>query len=372
MRRKKNKTMKLQNIQGRPVALEDLHLMNEHVQEFLQFHNMNETLEMFRREVKSRQMPLRLRNDPAYKERSQPRLHRVFSEKRPMIEDLRIQKQFHDISKKYRLVIHAAKQMFSVSMNFMQSLSTLPDIINQEPAIELIETFKVQLGKYHKTIQAEGNLDGHELVSETVMKEHKEKFLRFLGNGNVESLVEVLLSLRVNALQIAPELRKNLVYELIRNDIFDIEAKQSFEVILKVLDIEKNSVRHAISSLISVISSTLKGIEYLTTNDNMVVIERVIHIMKSQADGSVTQRFCIATLQKCSIKDKVIPTMIDKGLIDWVLNLLRKSLKEKIHVFCLDFSSAMLANIIHSSHTLEFLKQSKDIARRVRRFFHDT
>ena len=36
-------------------------------------------------------------------------------------------------------------------------------------------------------------------------------------------MIEVLLSLRVNALQIAPELRKNLVYELIRNDIFNIE-----------------------------------------------------------------------------------------------------------------------------------------------------
>lgn len=87
--------------------------------------------------------------------------------------------------------------------------------------------------------------------------------------------------------------------------------------------------------------------------------------MKQQPDGSVTQRFCIATLQKCSIKDKVIPTMIDHGLIDWIITLLRKSLVSKIHVFCLDFSSAMLANIIHSSHTLDFLKQSKDIAKKV-------
>lgn len=353
------------NSKPQTVDLKELHSMNEHIQEFLQFHNMNETLENFRREIKTRQMPLRLRNDVAYREKQCPRLHTIFAQNREIIEELNIKKKFLDISKKYRLVIHAAKQMFSVSMNFMQSLSTLPDIINQEPAIELIETFKVQLGKYHKTIQAEGNLDGHELVSETVMKEHKEKFLRFLGSGNVESLVEVLLSLRVNALQIAPELRKNLVYELIRNDIFDIEAKQNFKVILKVLNIEKNSVRHAISSLISVISSTLKGIEYLTTNDNMIVIEHVISIMQSQPDGSVTQRFCIATLQKCSIKDKVIPTMIDKGLIDWVLKLLRKSLKEKIHVFCLDFSSAMLANIIHSSHTIQYLKESKDIARKV-------
>jgi hypothetical protein len=42
---------------------------------------------------------------------------------------------------------------------------------------------------------------------------------------NVEGMIEVLLSLRVNSLQIAPELRKNLVYELIRNDILLINEQ---------------------------------------------------------------------------------------------------------------------------------------------------
>lgn len=50
-------------------------------------------------------------------------------------------------------------------------------------------------------------------------------------------MIEVLLSLRVNALQIAPELRKNLVYELIRNDIFNIEAAQNFDFVISILDI---------------------------------------------------------------------------------------------------------------------------------------
>ena len=41
-----------------------------------------------------------------------------------------------------------------------------------------------------------------------------------------------------------------------------------------------------------------------------------------------------------------------KGLIKWVMELCKKSLKEKIHVFCLDFASAMLSNIIHTTSTL--------------------
>jgi hypothetical protein len=52
------------------------------------------------------------------------------------------------------------------------------------------------------------------------MNEHKNKLISAKVENNYKAIVEVLLSLRVNALQISPELRKNLVYELIRNDVF--------------------------------------------------------------------------------------------------------------------------------------------------------
>jgi len=52
------------------------------------------------------------------------------------------------------------------------------------------------------------------------MNEHKNKLIQAKVENNYKNIVEVLLSLRVNALQISPELRKNLVYELIRNDVF--------------------------------------------------------------------------------------------------------------------------------------------------------
>ena len=52
------------------------------------------------------------------------------------------------------------------------------------------------------------------------MTEHKNKLIQAKTQGNVKGIVEVLLSLRVNALQISPELRKNLIYELVRNDVF--------------------------------------------------------------------------------------------------------------------------------------------------------
>ena len=110
------------------------------------------------------------------------------------------------------------------------------------------------------------------------MQEHKAKLLQNFQEKNVDGLIEVLLSLRVNALQIAPELRKNLVYELIRNDILNIEATEKFDFVVSLLDINNPSLKHAITSLVSVISSTLKGVEYLTFNGNTIIVQKVVKV----------------------------------------------------------------------------------------------
>jgi len=45
---------------------------------------------------------------------------------------------------------------------------------------------------------------GTELISETVIKEHKSKLEQHFEEKYIEGIIEILLSLRVNALQIAP------------------------------------------------------------------------------------------------------------------------------------------------------------------------
>jgi hypothetical protein len=45
---------------------------------------------------------------------------------------------------------------------------------------------------------------------------------------------------------------------------------------------KNKSLRHAITSLISVIVSTLRGIEYITYGDNDIVIQKIIKILKEQ------------------------------------------------------------------------------------------
>jgi hypothetical protein len=122
------------------------------------------------------------------------------------------------------------------------------------------------------------------------MNEHKTKFIAAKKAKDWRAVVEVLLSLRVNALQISPELRKNLVYELIRNDVFLLQTKYKNNFLLDLLDQEKKSLRHALLALVSVIVSTLKGAEYLTSIDE-TIIGKIIEILENEEDGSVNQRF---------------------------------------------------------------------------------
>ena len=60
-------------------SIESLNEINEYVREYLRYHNLSLTLENFEQEIKSKQMPRRLRNDPAlYSQSSEPRLHALF------------------------------------------------------------------------------------------------------------------------------------------------------------------------------------------------------------------------------------------------------------------------------------------------------
>jgi hypothetical protein len=145
---------------------------------------------------------------------------------------------------------------------------------------ETIENYKIQLGKHHKIILNDGKPEGSDLISETVIQVHKTKLITNFQEKNIDGMVEVLLSLRVNSLQIAPELRKTLVNELIKSDILLINENQKFEFVRTLLNYDNSSMKHAITSLISVISSTYKGVDYLTSRNNMIIIESIIKIMK--------------------------------------------------------------------------------------------
>ena len=233
---------------------------------------------------------------------------------------------------------------------------------------ETIENYKAQIGKYHKIIINDDWDEKTDVMSQPVMLEHKNKLNAAKKEKNTENIIEVLLSLRVNALQISPELRKNLVYELIKNDILNITETKSNQFVLDLLNYHAYNLRHATLSLISIISATYKGVEYLMTVDSKIV-EKIIDIMKGTEDGQVLQRFCIAILQKMSVKEDTIKIYLNAGLIDWIIKLLKRSKANDIHIFCLDFASALLANILHSNLTLDHLEKNQPLCKNLTETF---
>jgi len=52
-------------------------------------------------------------------------------------------------------------------------------------------------------------------------------------------------------------------------------------------------------------------------------------------------------------------------MISWTLDLMKKSQFKKIHNFVLDFSSAMLANIIHAPSTLKYLENKSQFIKMI-------
>ncbi len=207
-----------------------------------------------------------------------PRLYKLLEGgKGKGTRDSKGDKELGELGKKHNAVLQSARQIFSIAINCLQQLHNIKDGNSMgENLGETVENYKMQLGKYHKILLSEG-ADRSELFSETVMLEHKKKLMNAKDENNLENIIEVLLSLRVNALQISPELRKNLVYELIRNDIFLITGRKNNQFLLELLAMSSNALKHALCALISVISSTFKGVEYLVENDTGV-LQKIVEV----------------------------------------------------------------------------------------------
>ncbi len=45
--------------------------------------------------------------------------------------------------------------------------------------------------------------------------------------------------------------------------------------------------------------------------------------MLEEKNGSVIQRFCLALLQKCSVKETVIPVFLEYDMINWLMKLIK-------------------------------------------------
>jgi hypothetical protein len=61
----------------------------------------------------------------------------------------------------------------------------------------------------------------------------------------------------------------------------------------------------------------------------------------------------------------MIELMVRKQMMQWCIKLIQKYKKQSLHVFCLDFGSALLANLLHASSTLEMLESKQTLTNEV-------
>ena len=172
-------------------------------------------------------------------------------------------------------------------------------------------------------------------------------------------------------MQTNPDLRTNFVDDLIKYDILNITETKSNDTVINILNNQEYNIRNAMMSVLSIIVSKSEGIEYIVSQGEQI-IKKVIQIMKGTEDGQVLQRFAIAILQKMSVKlfesddmnkneeikkiNNMIISIYNKhNIIDWLIKLFQRNKTNKVHEFCMNYGSALLANILGYKETIDFL-----------------
>ena len=281
--------------------------------------------------------------------------------------------------KKRKALLQCSRQIYGIIISFIQDFQDIKKVLDisqlteenrkkTEDYNDKIDYYKTQIGKFSLILMSDEWDEKTEIINKEIILEHKNTLNNAKKNQDNIRIMESLLSLRLNALQTNMDLRKNFIDELIKNDILFIKENKNNFFINELLNIHSYQIRHSILSVLSIISSTYDGVNYLLTN-NYDILLKVIEIMKGTEDGQVLQRFCISILNKMSIKEETIEFYLKYGIIDWIVKLLQRSRINSINNFCIDFSSALLANILRSKITLDFLANNNSVCRNLMETF---
>ena len=273
---------------------------------------------------------------------------------------------------KYRSILSCARHMFSIAITCVEDFISLKEGKKKIEDLDTdIQNYKKEIGKYHKIIMSDSWTNENIVINGAIIEEHKKKFKSALESKNKHDIIEVLLSLRVNGLQTNPDLRTNFVDDLIKYDILNITEPKSNQTVIDILNNQEYNIRNAMMSIISIIVSKFEGVQYIISQGEQI-IKKIILIMKGTEDGQVLQRFAIAILQKMSVKlfdssdmDKneeikkinslIINIYNKNNIIDFLIKLFQRNKTNKIHEFCMNYGSALLANILGYKETIDFL-----------------
>ena len=338
----------------------------DYIKEYLKLNKFKSTLECLEKEEKYLQAEKNNSselNSPPTKKSYLSQLINSFKEKTKKI--YLIQNAYKNIELKKQALLSFSRQIYSMIISYIRDFEDIKKVLDVTEMTEenrkkvedynsKVNYYKFHIGKYNQILLDEEWNTKTEMINKEIILEHKNNLSIAKNNKDNIKIMEILLSLRLYSLQTMPELRKDLIEELIKNDILYITDTKNNFFINELLNIHSYRIRHSILGLISIISSTYNGVTYLLSN-NFSILEKIIEIMKGTEDGQVLQRFGLCILNKMSLKENTIQIFIKHGVIDFLIKLLQRSRINKINSFCLDFSTALLANILRANDTKIFL-----------------
>ncbi len=91
-----------------------------------------------------------------------------------------------------------------------------------------IEKYKVMLARYHGLLLEDIRTPDQTIVfSEALLAEHQSLLIKAKDEKNFPSCSDILLSLRINALNLAPPMRVQLIRDIVKHDLFLLKAKNT-------------------------------------------------------------------------------------------------------------------------------------------------
>lgn len=335
--------------------MEESHI-HQLITEYLTHKNFRHTLEAFETDLKSRASSGRLGKKTQLNDEELADLPRIYSlaqtDRAKSARENVLEKQTKSLEKNYTVVLQAGKQMLALAIDAVQKLKAF----NKTPLIqETLESYNNQLTKFHKIFMSVTSIDETEainILTETNLQEVKSNLLAALKKKDSSSILEQLRLIRNAALSIQAKNRRKTVDLFIKVDILGNHT-------LNLLRLGEPPITQQTLAIISILSSTARGVSY-TLQGREGIIQEMLKILLAEEPGSIIQRLTLACLQKLSVWDeRLMNSLIDSGLISWILiEILERGLlhKEYMHPFCLDFGSALLANMVNCGYGLVYLE----------------
>ena len=118
---------------------------------------------------------------------------------------------------------------------------------------------------------------------------------------------------------------------------------------------------------VNTLASDFQGRTYLTTSEKLVKI--LIEIVKKEERDTKIRRNALGALQKLSLRKKPQMTMINNGLISWIIATLKNE-KDTLSEYSYEYATALLMNL--SLRTAGKLKcEDPNVSKTIKIWFRD-